>query len=300
MTILLLVLLCLLFILVIINISYKPRIYEGYYDSNDVNTMYNKFITFYTTFCPLWQKAISTAVMANTPQQPLTSPSQQQGSQAQQPSASDMDAFIQQLSATNGKQYPNICTDYPKSLINLTTNALQDVANRIPSDSTPYMNALSWMNTNMAESHAKYAKALTGNLFKEGFDDASNNCQQIQQCIANDPEILQMQQNQINQQIFDSITSFFSNGDELTSTLQQTQDLVDASNAIGDDAQSGNMLNKLSLAADDIAGILGLPDGANNLGNLKGSNPERYGELKSNYSLWFNLKSLMEQINNTL
>jgi hypothetical protein len=298
-----LLLLCLLFILVIIKIIYSPptllNIYEGYYDSNDVNVMYSKFITFYTTFCPLWQKAISTAVMANTSQQPLTSPSQisdQAGQSGSQPSASDMDSFIQQLSATNGKQYANICTDFPNSLTNLTTNALQDVANRIPSDSTPYMNALNWMNMHMTEAHANYAKALTGNLFKEGFD----NCQQIQQCIANDPEILQMQQNQINQQIFNSITSFFSNEDELMSTLQQTQDLVEASNAISNDAQSGGILNKINIAEEDIAGILGLPDGANNLGNLKDSNPQRYGELKSNYSLWFNLKTLMEEINNNL
>lgn len=296
-----LLLLCLLFILVIIKIIYSPiisvNIYEGYYDSNDVNVSYNKFITFYTTFCPLWQKAVSTAVMANTPQQPLTSPSQaQQGQSGSQPSAGDMDAFIQQLSATDGKQYPNICTDFPNSLTNLTTNALQDVANRIPSDSTPYMNALNWMNTHMSESHAKYAKALTGNLFKEGFD----NCQQIQQCIANDPEILQMQQNQINQQIFNSITSFFSNEDELMSTLQQTQNLVEASNAISNDAQSGGMLNKINVNDNSYYGETVIPDGGNNLGNLKNSNPERYGELKSNYSMWFNIKSLMEQINNNL
>lgn len=296
-----LILLCLLFILVIIKIIYSPptllNIYEGYYDSNDVNVSYNKFITFYMTFCPLWQKAVSTAVMANTPQQPLTSPSQaQQGQSGSQPSAGDMDAFIQQLSATDGKQYPNICTDFPNNLTNLTTNALQNIANRIPSDSTPYMNALNWMNTHMSESHAKYAKALTGNLFKEGFD----NCQQIQQCIANDPEILQMQQNQIQQQIFNSITSFFSNEDELMNTLQQTQNLVEASNAISNDAQSGGMLNKINIQDNSYYGETVIPDGGNNLGNLKNSNPQRYGELKSNYSMWFNIKSLIEQINNNL
>ena len=152
----------------------------------------------------------------------------------------------------------------------------------------------------MAESHAKYAKALTGNLFKEGFDDASNNCQQIQQCIANDPEILQMQQNQIQQQIFNSISSFFTNDDDLMSALQQTQDLVAASNAISNDAQSGGIMSKINIADNYLYSEFQKLAGSDTLSGMQSSDPQRYGELKSNYSLWFNLKSLMEQIDNNL
>lgn len=286
-----LILLCLIFILVILNLVYSPKKqFEGYYDSNDVNVLYPKFIKFYRHFCPLWKNAINTAVMTNSPQQPLTSPSQisDTGSNSSLTiTDDDMNQYITQLSSTDNIQYPTICIDLPEDLSDV--NKLQMIANNIPSDSTPYINALNWIIGHLSKSHGNLQSALSGNFLKEGFD----NCQEVEKCLS-------MQENKIKQQISTSILSFFSNEDQLNSVLKKTEELVKKSNDIANQAQNGQLLNQINIQDNSYYGETVLPDGANNLGNLKDSNPQRYEELKSNYSLWFNLKTLMEGINNNL
>ena len=66
----------------------------------------------------------------------------------------------------------------------------------LPQDPTPFNNALTWMNTQLQKSHASLGTALQG-LPVESFQDS---CQNVAQCIANNPQLAQQLAQQVTQQ----------------------------------------------------------------------------------------------------
>ena len=158
----LLILLILLFILIILNL-YASIPYEGFQTSVPLNPdtiqAYNNFLAFYNPFCANWQKAIVSSIALDTPQEPLTSPSQVGTSTATTPSDSDMNTYITQLSQQLGQPLPPVCILLP-STVDSTTIA--QTIPMIPTDTTPYINALNWMNTQLEKSQSNLGCALQG------------------------------------------------------------------------------------------------------------------------------------------
>jgi hypothetical protein len=302
----LLVLFTLLVILIFL-FHYTASIKEGFQNIPlDASTVqaYNNFLNFYNPFCANWKKAIQTSVATEIPQQPLTDPSQVSSSTAPQISDEDMDAYIVKMAQDSGSPFPPICQELPAQI---DSSNLQQVMQMIPNNPQPYLNALSWMNMNLSKAHGNLGNALQGQPI-ESFEDV---CQDISQCLANNPQlaqqlaqnISQQQQQQQQQQEQALITAMnpFNTNQVLLSSLQENKDLVQKSQDIQNQAQSGDLANQMNLPPEQSTwGPPQQPAGADTLKQMQSSNPDRYNELKSNYGMWFNIKSLIEQINSNL
>ncbi len=269
---------------------------------------YTQFLNFYNPFCANWQKAVQTSTAATIPQEPATDPTQIQGPQAPHISEAEMNAHIATLSQQLGKPLPNLC-QAPPAQIDSTT--IQQIIQMIPTDIAPYQNALDWMNTNLSQSHSNLGAALQGAAVKETFTTDAT-CDDITQCIANNPQLAQQiaqqiqeqeqqQRQQLEQQLINSLNPFITN-QSLQTQLQQNQDLMQKSDEIQRQAQSGELLNQVN-----IPGVTGvpakkydLPPGSAALQQMQQTDPDRYNHLKDNYSMWFGLKQIMEQINGAL
>lgn len=297
----LLILLGLLIILILLRLFIVK---EGFQDNIPLNPstvqVYNDFIAFYTPFCTNWQKAIISSVASEIQQEPLTDPSQVQTSSAPQISTEQMNQYINTLSQQLGQPLPQICTTIPSTI---DSSSIAQVIPLIPTDSQPYINALNWMNTQLSKSHGNLGNALKGGSI-EGFD---NMCQNVEQCLQNDPQLLQeilqqsQQQNisQLEQQLKSLINPFISSSD-LIKALQTNQDLVAKSQQIQDQAQSGELFNQINLPGGNTMATYDKPPGASTLSDIQQSNPEQYNNLKQNYSHLFSLKQMLEQINSNL
>jgi len=304
----LLILLILLFILIILNL-YASVTYEGFQASIPLNPdtiqAYNNFLAFYNLFCANWQKAIVSSIALDTPQEPLTSPSQVGTSTATTPSDSDMNTYITQLSQQLGQPLPPVCISLP-STVDSTTIA--QIIPMIPTDTTPYINALNWMNTQLEEAQSNLGSALQGG--SEGFDDMSSMCQNISQCLANNPQLAQQIAEELNaqnaqnvaqqeQQLMALLTPFVST-QTLTDAVGQNTVLVQKAQEIQNQAQSGELVNQINVPGGNSQTTYSMPDGSDNLKQIQQDNPDRYNELKKNYGAWVAIKGLMDQINATL
>lgn len=306
----LLILLILLFILIILNL-YASIPYEGFQTSVPLNPdtiqAYNNFLAFYNQFCANWQKAIVSSIALDTPQEPLTSPSQVGTSTATTPSDSDMNTYITQLSQQLGQPLPPVCISLP-STVDSTTIA--QTIPMIPTDTTPYINALNWMNTQLEKSQANLGSALQGGSPTEGFDDMSSMCQNISQCLANNPQLAQQIAEELNtqsaqnvaqqeQQLMALLTPFVST-QTLTAAVEQNTVLVQKAQEIQNQAQSGELVNQINVPGGNSQTTYSMPDGSDNLKQIQQNNPDRYNELKKNYGAWVAIKGLTDQINATL
>lgn len=297
----LLILLGLLIILILLRLFV---IKEGFQDNIPLNPSttkaYNNFIEFYSPFCINWKKAIISSVASEIPQEPLTDPSQIQTSTAPKISEEQMNQYITSMSQQEGQQFPQICISLPSTI---DSSSLEKVIPLIPNDLTPYINALNWMNAHLSKAHGNLGKALQGGSI-ESFD---NMCQNIEQCLQNDPQLLQeilqqsQQQNitQLEQQLLSKINPFISSSD-LTQALQTNQELVAKSQEIQDQAQSGELINQINVPGGNTRATYDKPPGASTLSDMQQSNPEQYNNLKQNYSHMFSLKQMLEQINSNL
>ena len=306
----LLILLILLFILIILK--FVSTRYEGFQTSIPLNPDtiqgYNNFLSFYTPFCANWQKAIISSIAADTPQEPLTSPSQVGLSTAPTPSDSDMNAYITQLSQQIGQPLPPSCVSLPPTVN--STNIAQIIP-MIPTDITPYINALNWMNTQLEKAQSGLGSALQGGSPPiEGFDDMSSMCQNISQCLANNPQLAQQIAQELNaqnttdvaqleQQLMAAITPFISTP-TLTAAISQNTVLVQNAQEIQNQAQSGELINQINVPGGNSQAQYSMPDGSNNLKQIQQNDPGRYNELKKNYGAWVAIKGLTDQINATL
>jgi hypothetical protein len=294
-----------LFILIILLwIFIKPI--EGFQNQQldpNIASSYNSFLSSYNTFCSNWQKAIQSSVAANIQQQPLTSPSQVQSSQAPQISTEDMNKYINLLSIEQSMTFPPICSSSLPTTVD--SSNISQVIQMIPQDSQPYVNALNWMNSQLSKSIAN----LNSSLQVEGFDVNDPMCQEVSQCVANNPQLAQQIAQQIadqndrnfslqEQQLSSLINNFMSNP-ELPQALDENQKLVAKSKEIQDQAQSGQLVNQITVTGGD-QNQFSMPPNGDTLSQMKQNDPDSYNHLKSNYSSWFSVKQLMEQINANL
>jgi hypothetical protein len=273
---------------------------------------YTQFLNFYNPFCANWQKAVQTSTAATIPQEAATDPTQIQGPQAPQISDAEMNSQIANLSQQLGRPLPNLCQALPPQIDSTT---IQQIIPMIPTDAAPYQNALDWMNTNLSQAHANLGAALQGASIKETFT-TDPTCNDITQCIANNPQLAQQltqqiseqqqqqqqqSQQQLEQQLITLLNPFITN-QSLINQMQQNQDLMQKSEEIQKQAQSGELINQIN-----IPGVTGvpakkydLPAGSSALQQMQQTDPDKYNQLKNNYSMWFGLKQIMEQINGAL
>jgi hypothetical protein len=290
-------LIIILFILLAI-IFIHTRITESFEDSQ-----YSKFLQFYTPFCENWQKSISTSVMVNTPQKPLTgSPldyDAQQQQQAQAQPTDQLNQFIQQLAQQDGVEYPPICESLPPQI---TEKTAKEILKKIPSDATPFINALNYMNKHLEEAQKNLDSKLSVPI--EGFDS----CQQFSQCLKENPKLFQELQEDAAQQTFaeeqqeiqQKLTAFFSKESQLKVAMQENKRLFAKANKIKDMAQSGELYKRADKKDTFQYRPTILPPGASTLKDMKDSDPAKYTELQKQGKSWFAVKQLIEQINSNL
>jgi len=265
-------------------------------------TNYQKFVTtIYNPFLTNWQRAIVSSISADQPQQPLTDPSQTTNMSVKPttPSRSEMNAYIANLSQKLGKPLPNSTDPLPET-IDLTTFPV--IAPKIPTDPTPYTNALTWMNTQLEEAHAKLQSALKGESFTnlEGFDNQT--CQDLSQCFNDNPQFaeqieaaLQSRQKKTQQQVSDQLKKFMTDP-RLINALQTNQQLVAKSKQVQDQAQSGELLNQMDLPKEEEVKYT-LPEGSDKLQKMDYAQQKAVKEAAPSM---FSLKTLMDQINSNL
>ena len=293
----LLILLILLFILVILRLFIVK---EGFEDisQNTIND-YNKFIQFYNQFMTNWGKAITTSILSDTPQEPLTTPGQV--SNPPTPSQNDMNLYINTLSTSLHTQLPQITDLFPNTI---DDKILPNIISRIPDNSVPYINALKWMNEQLEKAHSNLN--ITDN-----FEDM---CQDISTCIANNPDLIakiaEAQTNREKDQIATNekklstlIASFFSN-DQLELFLQKNTELIKKTEDIQQQAENGQLTSHFTSQLASKSNVdqtkYDIPKGGNALSELQKTDPEKYNKLKDVAPKLFSIKQLIEQINSTL
>ena len=296
MTVLLVLFLLILIILIVRLFMVQEGFEDKALDPNLVKS-YKQFTDFYNPFLVNWEKSIMTSLSLNSPPPAaLTSPSQiGSGSSIITPSRTEMNTYITKLSKTLSKDLPPLTDPLPNTI---DVNSFSIIQPLIPKDAKPYINALQWMNTNMSSSHSGLGSALQVDHFYniEGFEDTM--CPAVTQCI-------KQQQEQENNQFLEKQKQLqlaldkFNNMPQLTQLMDENHALVEESNKIKDQAQSGELFNKISVS-NTPAVTYSNPQGANNLNDMKTSDPVKYQNYEKNYSHLFTLKQQLDQINANL
>ena len=269
---------------------------------------YQQFISFYNTFLPNWEKAAMTSMSMNAPppeeltdpsqakpasiqsgQSPLQDPSQSSNNKAPTPSREKLNAYIKQLSKTSTTEFPPITDALPKEIDRPSFESVKDI---LPTDIQPYLNALTWMNKNIAESQANL-KAMKS----EGFDNPAI-CPAVIQCI--DAQKAQAEQDFLKkQQLLTAVLEKFNTSTALKQLMKDNEILVKKTKDIQNQAQSGELLNSMAKSNEPKI-VYTLPPGANALADLESSDPATYQEYKTNYAPLFGMKQQFEQINRNL
>ena len=89
----------------------------------------------------------------------------------------------------------------------------------------------------------------------------------------------------------------FFNTPELSQAFGENTILMEKAQDIQNQAQSGELLNQVNVPGGNTIATYQMPAGASNMSDMKQNNPERYNELKTNYSQWYSLKSMLDNIN---
>lgn len=275
---------------------------EGFLDP-EFTKKYDTFVAFYNPFLPNWEKAIMTSMSMQITQAPLTSPSQIGSATAKSPTFTrvQMNQYIQALSKKMNKSLPLLTDPLPEKV---DDSMIPQLVKDIPQEPAPYENALKWMNEQLASSHENLDGALEGKS-AEGFAD---NCQEYAKCMS-DPDVIdQVAEAQENQKanklkaqqkkIALNVDKFNKNA-SLQAAISLNKSLVQKSLDIQNQAESGELLNKMSLPADLIAPY-SIPKGGNRLREMKEQDPDKYKEYEKNNSALFGMKQWMEQINANL
>lgn len=251
---------------------------------------YQQFISFYNTFMPNWEKAVMTSMSMNAPPpEELTEPSQSSNNKAPTPSQAQLNAYIKQLSKTSTTEFPPITDALPKEIDRPSFESVKDI---LPTDIQPYLNALTWMNKNIAEAQANL-KAMKN----EGFDNPAI-CPAVVQCM--DAQKAQAEQDFLKkQQLLTAVLEKFNTSTALKQLMKDNEILVKKTKDIQNQAQSGELLNSMAKSNEPKI-VYTLPPGANALADLESSDPATYQEYKTNYAPLFGMKQQFEQINRNL
>ena len=199
---------------------------------------YNRFQTFYNEFINNWNKSITTALVSSIPIEKMPSG-------PYKPTLDDMNKYITILTTNEKKPFPQMTSVLPDEL------NVSEIIPRIPQDSTPYINALTWMNSNLQASMVSLGSSIN-DIKMEAFEDK---CQDISNCM-NNPAFLaklsdaqkknELDQIKSNEKILsDRINAFFSNK-QVDELVQINRKLIKDADDIKNRAQSGTLVNDLA------------------------------------------------------
>ena len=303
------ILLVLLSIILIILVLRLFIIKEGFENTTNLSkefiNEYTKFATFYNTFLTNWENAIITSIVSDKPQEPLESPTDVSSQQVQQsqPSRTEINTYITNLSSNLRQSLPKVTDVLPTQI---TSTDLPKIVNRLPKDTKPYINALNWMNQSLESSHANLNTALQGKTF-ETFE---NICQDFSKCLKDNKELaqqiaqLQEESNKADRVQLENdvlkVAKKFNNDTNLQTAQETNIDLIQKSQDIQDKAQSGDLYKQINIPGSKTSVGYTLPPGANALTDLQNTDPQKYDDYKRNYSHWFTIKQLIDQINSNL
>lgn len=260
---------------------------------------YKKFSGFYNAFMKNWEKAIVTSVQLDKP-----APTES-ASSPPPPSRNELNEYITILSKKKDIVYPVLTDPLPPTI---ASSSLVQYKGIIPVDSTPFLRAIEWMNQQLSESQKDLGPALKGEGFRvEGFDN--NTCQDLSQCFANNPELVaqllkaqkdaeEKERVSLQEELLIRLKKI--NGDvTLQNAFKQNQELIQKSENIQKQAQSGDLLSQLDIPSEPSVSYE-LPPGANALNDLEKNDPAKYKEYSQKYKQLMDMKSLMSQINGNL
>jgi len=307
----LLSILLLLFIFTILRLFF---IKEGFQSETlqlnpDLINKYKSFVKFYNSFLSVWKETIITSISldAPAPTEPSSPAEIFKRALPPTPAVAEMNQYINKYSTTLGKALPLITDNMPNMIDSTSLPKLLEI---VPSDATPYQNALQWMNSNLAEAHKKLESSMNGTI--EGFDSIdkfysiegyATTCDDVAVCMA------QYEQNQRNQKIKqfqqrqDELSrrlDLFIQNQTLMNSFTLNQQLVKKSKDIQNKAQSGDLLKEFKFPDLNPIPSYSIPPGGDNLSKMKDEDPEKYKEYQQKYKQLFAIKELMEQINRNL
>lgn len=304
----LLLILIIIFIFLILNlflINTKLKFGEGFQTSEllpDTVQNYKQFVSFYNPFLKNWEDAIVSSIVADIPQDPLTSPNQTANNAVPRPNREQINAYISQLSINLGQKLPKVTDQLPP---NIDSTTLVKINKQIPSSQIAYENALQWMNSQMEKSQANLGSALQGAPI-EAFDDVQNSCQDLSQCIKDNPELVSQVAQQVCGKQKEEETNIndklqkFNTDKQLQKSAADNIELIKKSKDIQNKAQSGELYKEINIPDTEKETNYTTPKGGKSLGELQKNDPQKYNDMKDNYKQWFSLKQLIEQINGNL
>ena len=81
--------------------------------------------------------------------------------------------------------------------------------------------------------------------------------------------------------------------------LKYNIELIAKSQDIQNKAQSGELLSEFKFPEGEPI-IYTLPDGHDSLTDMEKNDPAKYNDYKTNYSQWFSIKQMLDQINRSI
>jgi hypothetical protein len=323
----LLILLILLFFLVVLHLSTQSTIRAEGFDINPpplsptVLDAYQRFVDFYNPFLVNWEKALTTAVSLDIPVAPMATPDSPAPPSSPPPiTRIQMNEYVNRLSDNLKQPLPFVADPLPRDI---TLSSLSAILPQMPTDMTPYQNAMTWMNQQMRTSQDSLASALQGIPplpavetvdTVEGFDATASTCQEMTQCLATNPafiaqvsqQVVKDQEEQQNKsaedqqkELLNRITPFLQSA-PLSQATTTNQDLAKQLAKVQQQAQSGELFQQINLPDKEPDAPVTLPSGGLALSTMEQTNPQQYNQLKDNYKQWFDVKQLIEQINKSL
>jgi len=291
-----------LILVVIILFALLIQSREGFESSDTVRpeilTSYQAFAAFYKPFLVNWEKAIVTSYELQKPQ-----PSLEQPQTLSAAPRAELNAYITRLSQEKGLALPPLTEALPERMAQPTLSLLLTL---VPQDAAPYLNALTWMNTQLATAQQGLAsmKAVEGFIWarmkglpQEGFEiEPFATCDEIAKCMDARDQAKQASQ---EQELIRRLATF--QNPALQAAMKENKRLVGKSEQIQKQAQSGELLSQFSLpTAKDSSTPLIAPEGGSKLSELQKNDPAKYKSLQQQGGSMFALKGLMEQINRTI
>jgi len=288
-------------ILAIILLIMKSR--EGFESPLDtvrpeILTSYQAFAAFYKPFLVNWEKAIVTSYELQKPQ------ILEQGTQVLSAAPrAELNAYITKISQEKGVTLPSLTEALPETIAQPTLSLLLTL---VPTDSTPYLNALTWMNTQLSTAQqglSSMMKPVEGFIWArmkglprhEGFEiEAFATCDDIAKCMDARDQAKQASQ---EQELIRRLATF--QNPALQIAMKENRRLVGKAEQIQKHAQSGQLLSQFSLPKDSSAPLIA-PEGGSRLSELQKNDPAKYKSLQQQGGSMFALKGLMEQINRTI
>jgi hypothetical protein len=258
---------------------------------------YQAFAAFYRPFLVNWEKAIVTSYELQKPAQVSTQ------ALSAAPRA-ELNAYIAKVSQEKGVALPSLTDALPETIAQPTLSLLLTL---VPTDSTPYLNALTWMNTQLSTAQqglSSMIKPVEGFIWArmkglpqhEGFEieGFEATCDQIAKCMDARDQAKQASQ---EQELVRRLATF--QNPALQTAMKENKRLVGKAEQIQKQAQSGALLSQFSLPKETSAPLIA-PEGGSRLSELQKNDPAQYKSLQQQGGSMFALKGLMEQINRTL